>query len=130
MTRDQLTGPRSSRFDVEQYPDVWPPWCGITSRRSTSLIRDNRRSTPEARLYNNRYHLRGSPLNQPSPCSTTIRDSLWGLTTVRCTFSFDLFHRNWVMTTVERSCLVSDVWTSRLGRGPQDNKGLGRIGKI
>ena len=121
-------------------------WCGITSRQSPSSIRDNvltldlpmtfsirdnlRRLTFKARLYNNRYHLRGSSLKQLSPCSTTIRDGLWDLTPVRCSFSSDPFRCNWVMTTAERSCLVSDVRTLGLGKGLQGNKGLGRSGKF
>ena len=44
VTRNQFTGPRSSRFDMKQYPDAWPSWYGITSQCSTSLIRDSRRS--------------------------------------------------------------------------------------
>ena len=120
-------------------------WCGITSRQSPSLIRDNvltldlpitfsirdnlRRLIFQARLYNNRYHFRGSSQKQPSPCSTTIQDGLWDSTPVRYSFSSDPFRRNWVMTTAERSCLVSNIRTPGLGRGLQGNKGLGQSGK-
>ena len=44
MIRDQVTGPRLPSFDLlntRQLPAVWPPRYGITSRGSTSSIRDN-----------------------------------------------------------------------------------------